>query len=68
MADLDTLLVYNMSAPTAFENIGWKYYLVFIAIMAVGLVPFIKLLPETKGLSLEEVQNFSLRLFLVVIA
>lgn len=33
---------------------GWKYYLVFILVPAVG-VPFLWQLPETKGLSLEAI-------------
>ena len=47
--------MYTQVAPTAFDTIGWKYFLVFIIVPAVGLVPFRKLYPETKLLSLEEV-------------
>ncbi|KAL6246340.1 hypothetical protein RBB50_006576 [Rhinocladiella similis] len=48
-------LVYLQVAPTAFSNIGWKYYLVFISVCAVGLVWISWTLPETKGVPLEEV-------------
>jgi hypothetical protein len=43
-----------MPAAQAFANIGWKYYLIFIIVPALG-VPIIWRLPETKGLSLEEI-------------
>ncbi|KAE8445891.1 hypothetical protein EG329_012670 [Mollisiaceae sp. DMI_Dod_QoI] len=48
-------LLFTEVAPTAFNNIGWKYYLVFIflPLFAVGFL--IKYFPETKGLTLEEV-------------
>ncbi len=49
------LTVFTELAPTAFNNIGWKYYLVFIfpPLVAVGF--FIKYFPETRGLTLEEI-------------
>lgn len=50
----DSETVYTEPASTAFANIGWKYYLVFIIVPAVGL-PLIWRFPETKGLSLEEI-------------
>jgi MFS family permease len=47
--------VYNVAAGTAFRNIGWRFYLVFIIVPSCAL-PFIYFLfPETKGLTLEEV-------------
>lgn len=48
-------LIYTQAAPTAFEQVGWKYYLVFIIIPWVGAFVFQKFLPETAGLSLEEI-------------
>ncbi|KAK5044372.1 hypothetical protein LTR84_011322 [Exophiala bonariae] len=48
-------LIYLQVSPTAFANIGWKFYLVFICICTVGLVWIIIVLPETKGIPLEEV-------------
>lgn len=52
-----TALVYTQSAPTAFNNIGWKYYLVFIFIPLACVFILIKYCPETKGLTLEEVRS-----------
>jgi hypothetical protein len=48
-------IAYLTPAPTAFGNIGWKYYLVFIALTAVCTPCMWYLFPETKGLSLEEI-------------
>lgn len=50
-----TALIYTQSAPTAFKNIGWKYYLVFIFVPLLSVLVLLKYLPETKGLTLEEV-------------
>jgi hypothetical protein len=67
-----TDLVYLQATTTAFANIGWRFYLVFIIICGVGVVGayFVscyaslltlhsanappQLLPETKGIPLEE--------------
>jgi hypothetical protein len=50
--------VFTELAPTAFNNIGWKYYLVFIfpSLLAVGWL--IKFFPETKGRTLEEIGEY----------
>ncbi|CAK7207156.1 hypothetical protein SEUCBS139899_009964 [Sporothrix eucalyptigena] len=48
-------ILYTQVAPTAFDTIGWKFFLVFIIVPAAGLVPFRLFYPETKLLSLEEV-------------
>lgn len=50
-----TTKVYTQVAPTAFDSIGWKFFLVFIIVPAAGLIPFRLFYPETKLLSLEEV-------------
>ncbi|KAK5047104.1 hypothetical protein LTR84_007047 [Exophiala bonariae] len=50
-----TSLVYLEVASTAFANIGWKFYMVFISVTAVGLVWIYFALPETNGLPLEEI-------------
>ncbi|KAH8595049.1 general substrate transporter [Bisporella sp. PMI_857] len=47
-------LIYTQPAAEAFATIGWKYYLIFIIVPACG-IPIITRLPETKGLSLEEI-------------
>jgi hypothetical protein len=66
-----TDLVYLQATTTAFANIGWRFYLVFIIICGIGVVAsyFVststpntsnstnssrQLLPETKGIPLEE--------------
>ncbi|EXJ84067.1 hypothetical protein A1O3_04734 [Capronia epimyces CBS 606.96] len=48
-------ITYTTPAPTAFKNIGWKYYLVWVACDVVSVVLVYFFLPETAGLSLEEV-------------
>jgi len=47
-------ILYTAPAPTAFANVGWKYYLVFICCDVVCFVLLYLYLPETTGLSLEE--------------
>jgi sugar porter (SP) family MFS transporter len=49
-----TDLVYLQATAKAFAEIGWKYFLVFIIVMAIGFVWGIFYLPETKGRTLEE--------------
>ncbi|KAK4947592.1 hypothetical protein LTR10_013538 [Elasticomyces elasticus] len=48
-------LLYTEVAPTAFQKIGWKYYLVFIIVPLVGVGFLAMLAPETKNLTLEEI-------------
>ncbi|KAH7354820.1 general substrate transporter [Rhexocercosporidium sp. MPI-PUGE-AT-0058] len=43
------------AAPTAFETIGWRFYLIMMAFTIVCAVIFAVYFPETKGLSLEEI-------------
>ncbi|KAJ5135888.1 hypothetical protein N7448_004442 [Penicillium atrosanguineum] len=50
-----TDLVYLEAATTAFANIGWRFFLVFNVILTVGTVVMYFVLPETRGLPLEEV-------------
>jgi MFS family permease len=47
-----TLLV---AAPTAFQNIGWKFYLVLAIGTFINIFIFAFFFPETKGLPLEEI-------------
>lgn len=43
--------------PIAMENIGWKYYIVFICIIvAYGITAFF-FYPETRGHTLEQIAN-----------
>jgi len=48
-------LIFTELAPTAFNNIGWKYYLVFIFPPLLAVAFLVKFFPETKGLTLEEI-------------
>jgi len=50
-----TDLVYLQATATAFANIGWKFFLLFIIISGLGAVWAIFYLPETKGVPLEEI-------------
>lgn len=49
-----TDLVYLQATATAFANIGWRFYLIFIIISGLGVFFVYFLLPETKGIPLEE--------------
>lgn len=48
-------IVFLQVAPTAFDAISWKYYLVFIAISAILFVTIWFWFPETRQQSLEEI-------------
>jgi hypothetical protein len=41
--------------PIGMQNLGWKYYIVYVAWLAVETTIIFFLYPETKGPSLEEV-------------
>lgn len=41
--------------PIGMERLGWKYYIVYVAWLAVETTVIFFLYPETKGPSLEEV-------------
>ena len=47
-------IAYNTPASLAFASIGWKYYLVFVVIATLSTVVLYLVLPETAGLTLEE--------------
>ncbi|EED24029.1 sugar transporter, putative [Talaromyces stipitatus ATCC 10500] len=47
--------------PTGFDNIGWKYYLIYLCINASSFVIFCLFYPETKGRSLEEIDEIFIR-------
>lgn len=49
-----TDLVYLQATATAFANIGWKFYLIFIIISGLGTFFVYFVIPETKGIPLEE--------------
>ncbi|KAL1876057.1 hypothetical protein Plec18167_005318 [Paecilomyces lecythidis] len=47
--------------PVGFDNIGWKYYLIYASISVVGSIIFYFFYPETKGRSLEEIDDIFLQ-------
>lgn len=48
-------VMWLQSAPTAFENIGWKFYLCFIIPAFLFSIVCLIFYPNTKGLALEEI-------------
>lgn len=49
-------LIFNqLINPIAFENISWKYYIVFLVVLILILITVWKTYPETRGRSLEEI-------------
>ncbi|CAK7204028.1 hypothetical protein SEUCBS139899_006779 [Sporothrix eucalyptigena] len=50
-----TAMVYLEAAPTALAVIGWRYFLLFIALTFINIIIIWRTFPETKGLSLEEI-------------
>lgn len=48
-------IAYNVPASEALTQIGWKFYLVFIVITTVATVVMWFYVPETAGLTLEEI-------------
>ncbi|KAL4800104.1 general substrate transporter [Aspergillus venezuelensis] len=43
------------AAPTAFDTIGYRYYLIMMAFSIICAITFAVSFPETKGLTLEEI-------------
>jgi sugar porter (SP) family MFS transporter len=43
--------------PVALERIAWKYYLVYVGVLVVVVVFMFFCVPETKGLSFEEIRS-----------
>ncbi|OAA60346.1 General substrate transporter [Niveomyces insectorum RCEF 264] len=52
-----SLIIYLQVGPTAFNTIGWKFYLVFLIALFCFIVPLFFYFPETKGQSLEEISR-----------
>ncbi|KND87544.1 putative metabolite transport protein YwtG [Tolypocladium ophioglossoides CBS 100239] len=48
-------IIFLQVAPTAFESIGWRYYLLFIAITSVLFVVIWVWFPETRQQNLEDI-------------
>jgi hypothetical protein len=51
-------IIWLGAAPTAFANIGWKYYLFFIIITAITTLTVFFKFPNTLNVPLEEVARF----------
>ncbi|KAI1628310.1 general substrate transporter [Exophiala viscosa] len=49
------VIIFTSAAPTAFDKIGWKYYLVFCLLTAMNAVIVWFTFPETKGKALEDI-------------
>lgn len=47
----------NLVTPIGFDNIGYRYWIVFAAINATIVPTIYYMFPETAGLSLEEVDE-----------
>ncbi|KAM5515439.1 Sugar/inositol transporter [Fusarium oxysporum f. sp. vasinfectum] len=43
------------AAPTAFQTIGWRFYLIMMAFTLICAIIFAVFFPETKGMTLEEI-------------
>ncbi|QRW19105.1 Sugar (and other) transporter [Rhizoctonia solani] len=52
-------IAVNQAAPTAFATIGYRFYALFIALNLCTAVMVWAYFPETKGLSLEEIADYS---------
>jgi len=50
-------LVYVEAAPTALAKIKWRYYIIFVCLTFVNILILYFWCPETKGLSLEEING-----------
>ena len=49
-------LIFNIQVnPIGLSTIGWKYYIVFIVVLAIMLVVVYLAYPETKGYTLEQI-------------
>jgi MFS family permease len=48
-------IIWLVSAPTAFKNIGWKFYICFIVVTAIGATWIAFTFPDTRKKPLEEI-------------
>ncbi|KAF5575469.1 major facilitator superfamily transporter [Fusarium pseudocircinatum] len=50
-------IIFTTAAPTAFAEIGWKFYLVFIVATSIIIAYAYMTFPETRKMSLEDIQE-----------
>ncbi|KAF2651337.1 general substrate transporter [Lophiostoma macrostomum CBS 122681] len=50
-------IIFLQAAPTAFAEVGWKYYLLFVCITSVLFVVIWLWFPETRQKPLEDISN-----------
>jgi len=50
-------LIYTQTAPVAFAQVGWKFYIIFIILPLLGAGLMWRFFPETKLLTLEEISR-----------
>ena len=48
-------IIFNQVSPVAFDNVGYRYYSLFICTNIVGAIVVFLYFPETKGKTLEEI-------------
>ncbi|KAE8383905.1 general substrate transporter [Aspergillus bertholletiae] len=57
LASLNTMgTIYLSIASTAFTAIGWKFFMLFAALTLCGIFLIALILPETRGVPLEEIE------------
>ncbi|KZV86359.1 general substrate transporter [Exidia glandulosa HHB12029] len=54
MANWASSVLISQVSPIGLQNIGWKYYIVFVVTNVMNMLIVIFFFPETKGKSLEE--------------
>ncbi|RHZ67846.1 hypothetical protein CDV55_102526 [Aspergillus turcosus] len=52
-----TMVLFSQVSPIGFANIGWKYYIFFVCSNAASAVVVFLFFPETKGKSLEQMDE-----------